>query len=159
MVLFQVQLLANSIHSLGDEGLQNSATRVFHLAQKAEVISTGKCIAPWVSNYTSFRAEFQCHVYRTNSRKYKEPDTKEILKQLSATSISEQAKGKEKHFYYQKMFSHLWMHSHIRKWFSESKFPHQAIKSSLFLFSKREMVQHRVKNIFVLVALFWQRMS
>lgn len=46
MVLFQVQLLANSIHSLGDEGLQNSATRVFHLAQKAGVISTGKCIAP-----------------------------------------------------------------------------------------------------------------
>lgn len=86
------------MHTLGDEGLQNSATWVFHLAQKAGVISTGKCIAPWVSNYTSFRAEFQCHVYSMNSSKYKEPETKEILKQLSATNISEQAKGKEKHF-------------------------------------------------------------
>lgn len=45
------------------------------------------------------------------------------------------------------------MYSHIRKLFSESKFPHQAIKLSLFSFSKREMVQHRGKNIFVLVAL------
>jgi len=38
------------------------------------------------------------------NRKYKEPETKEILKQLSATNISEQAKGKGKHFYYQKIF-------------------------------------------------------
>lgn len=142
------------MHILGDEGLQNSATWVFHLAQKVGVISTGKCIAPWVSHYASFRAEFQCHVYSMNSSKYKESDTKEILKQLSATNISEQAKGKEKHFYYQKIFPHLWMHSHIRKWISESKFPHQAIKFSLFSFSVREMVQHRGKNILFLLHCF-----
>lgn len=36
VVLFQVQLLANSMHTLCDEGLKNLATWVFHLAQKAE---------------------------------------------------------------------------------------------------------------------------
>lgn len=87
-----------------------------------------------------------------------ESETEENLKQLSATNISEQAKGKEKHFYYQKVFSHLWMHSHIRKLFSESKFPHQAINLSL-IFSNRKMVQYKVENISILVALFWQRLS
>ena len=36
VVLFQVHLLTNSMHTLCDEGLKNLATWVFHLAQKAE---------------------------------------------------------------------------------------------------------------------------
>lgn len=74
-------------------------------SKSRRVISTGKCIAPWVSTYTSFRVEFQCHVHSMKSRKYKEPGTEENLKQLSATNISEEAKGEGKHFYYQKIFS------------------------------------------------------
>lgn len=71
------------------------------------VIKQGKHIASQISAYTSFRVEFQCHVRSTKSRKCKETETEEILKQVSATNNSERDKGNGKCFIYQKIFSHL----------------------------------------------------
>lgn len=95
------------MHTLCDKGLKNLTTWVFHLAQKAkESLAQENALLPKSPLIDLLRLSFNV-IYSMKSRKYKEPETEEILKQLSATNISEQAKGKGKHFYYQKIFSHL----------------------------------------------------